>query len=154
MGSLEKKAYIFGSIFTLSNRLQVLGDKFDKNLTIKQWLLLAGIYKCDTDSPAISEIAALIGSSRQNIKKMGLILEKEGFVTLTKDSADARILRMSLTPKCHDYLLQREKEEIEFLSQLFYGFDSNEIESMAAGIEKLGKAVQKMEKLYSHEKEE
>lgn len=38
MNELEQQANIFGTIFVLSNRLQVLGDAFDKNITIKQWL--------------------------------------------------------------------------------------------------------------------
>ena len=45
MDYLEKKAYIFGSFFSLSNKLQAIGDKFDKNLTIKQWLLVVSIFK-------------------------------------------------------------------------------------------------------------
>jgi len=148
---LEKKAQIFGSIFTLANKLQALGDKFDKNLTIKQWLLLASIFKSDSDSPAISEVAAFIGTSRQNVKKMGVILEKEGFVTLTKDPNDARILRISFTRKCLDYLSKREKKEEEFLRQLFDGFEPNEIDVIAEGISKLESAIERMERIYSHE---
>lgn len=154
MKYLEKKAYIFGSIFALSNKLQTLGDKFDRGLTVKQWLLLISIFKCESDSPTISEVAALIGNSRQNVKKMALILEKEGFVTLTKDLSDARMLRISFTQKCRDYLQRRENKETEFLLQLFDGFDSNEIESLADGIAKLGKSIQQMERLYSYEEEE
>jgi len=74
MNYLEKKAYIFGSIFALSNKLQTLGDKFDRGLTVKQWLLLISIFKCESDSPTISEVAALIGNSRQNITPVLLSL--------------------------------------------------------------------------------
>ncbi|NLE25420.1 MAG: MarR family transcriptional regulator [Clostridiaceae bacterium] len=154
MDYLEKKAYIFGSFFSLSNKLQAIGDKFDKNLTIKQWLLLVSIFKSESDSPTISEVAALIGNSRQNVKKMGVILEKEGFVKLTKDPNDARMLRISFTPKCHDYFLQREKKETEFLLQLFDGFEPEELDALVNGIAKLGDSIQHMERVYSHEEEE
>ncbi|MDF2803210.1 MAG: MarR family transcriptional regulator [Anaerocolumna sp.] len=154
MDYLEEKAYIFGSIFTLSNKLQSLGDRFDHNLTIKQWLLLASIFKCDSDSPTISEVAALIGNSRQNVKKMILILEKEGFVSLIKDSNDARILRVRFTKNCQDYLLQREKKESEFLLKLFEEFNSSEIELLVKSISKLGKNISQMESLYNYEEEE
>ena len=30
------KGYIFATIFTLANKLQVIGDRFDPNVTIKQ----------------------------------------------------------------------------------------------------------------------
>jgi len=68
METLKKKGYIFASIFTLSNRLQVIGDKFDKDLTVKQWLLLAGILNSGKKAPTLTEVAAIIGSSRQNVK--------------------------------------------------------------------------------------
>lgn len=154
MDDLKEKAYIFGSIFTLSNKLQSLGDKFDKNLTVKQWLLLAGIFKSNSNSPTISEVADLIGNSRQNVKKMVLILEKRGFVMLQKDLKDARILRISLTEKCKEYLLKREKSETEYLEQLFEDFNSDEIKALADGISKLEKSIVKKERSYNYEDKE
>lgn len=148
MNDLEKKAHIFGSVFILANRLQVLGDKFDRNLTIKQWLLLVGILKNRGNSPTISEIASFIGNSRQNVKKMALLLEKKGFLKLEKDSNDARILRISLTSECHEYFHQREKRELEFFEKLYDGFDTNIIKSLDNGISKLEKNIIKMEKQY------
>ncbi|MDF2567766.1 MAG: MarR family transcriptional regulator [Oscillospiraceae bacterium] len=154
MNNLGEKAYIFGSIFTLSNKLQSLGDKLDNNLTVKQWLLLAGIFKCENDAPTITEVSSLIGNSRQNIKKMVLILEKEGFVTLQKDLNDARILRIGLTEKCLHYLKRREKKELQFLEQLFEGFDPNSVRSLSDGISKLDQNIIEMEKQYAYEKKE
>lgn len=145
MNALEEKAYIFGSIFTLSNRLQVLGDKFDENITIKQWLLLAAIFKNNSPSPTISEVASFIGNSRQNVKKMSLLLEKEGFLDLSKDENDGRIIRISLTKKCFDYFKHREKREDEFIEQLFRDFDVKEIHSIKMAIKKLDKNISEME---------
>lgn len=154
MSDIKEKAYIFGSIFTLSNKLQILGDKFDRNLTIKQWLLLAGIFKSESDTPTVSDVANLTGNSRQNAKKMLLRLEKEGFVMLQKDPGDARILRIILTEKCRDYFRQREKRELEFLEQLYEDFDTNLIKNLAKGISKLEKNIIEMEKQYDDEEEE
>lgn len=151
MNSMEEKAYIFGSIFTLSNRLQVLGDKFDENLTIKQWLLLVGIFKSESSSPTISEVAHIIGNSRQNVKKMALILDKEGFLELSKDKNDGRILRIGLTNQCLTYFKQREKKENEFIDQLFHKFDSNEVYAIKNAIMKLDKNISVMESQYVKE---
>lgn len=151
MDSAKEKAYIFGSIFTLANKLQVLGDKFDENLTIKQWLLLAGIHKSENEMPTISKIAELIGNSRQNVKKMVLILEKKGFVKIQKDSQDARAQRVSLTEECREYLLQRERRELEFLEQLFEDFKPTEINDLVNGISKLDKNIIKMAGLYGYD---
>lgn len=148
MDNIEEKAHIFGSVFILANRLQVLGDKFDGNLTIKQWLLLVGILKSSVDSPTISEVASFIGNSRQNVKKMALILEKKGFLNLEKDLNDARILRISLTMKCLDYFKQREQRELEFFEKLYVGFDANLIKGLDNGILKLEENIIEMEKEY------
>jgi len=148
MNDIEEKAHIFGSVFILANRLQVLGDKFDGNLTIKQWLLLVGILKNSGDSPTISEIASFIGNSRQNVKKMALILEKKGFLNLEKDLKDARILRISLTGKCQDYFKQRENRELEFFEKLYDGFDTVLIKGLDNGILKLEENIISMEKQY------
>ena len=148
MNDIEEKAHIFGSVFILANRLQVLGDKFDGNLTIKQWLLLVGILKNSGDSPTISEIASFIGNSRQNVKKMALILEKKGFLNLEKDSKDARILRISLTNKCQDYFKRRENRELGFFEKLYDGFDTVLIKGLDNGILKLEENIISMEKQY------
>lgn len=147
MKNPEEKAYIFGSIFTLSNRLQILGDKFDENITIKQWLLLAAIFKNSSPSPTISEVADIIGNSRQNVKKMSLILEKDGFLEMNKDKNDKRIIRIRLTQKCLDYFKGREKRENEFIEQLFQDFDVKEIHSMKMTMMKLAKNISKMESI-------
>ncbi|ASA25756.1 MarR family winged helix-turn-helix transcriptional regulator [Paenibacillus donghaensis] len=154
MNDIKDKGFIFGSIFTLSNKLQVLGDKFDRNLTVKQWLLLAGIYKSRNEMPTISEVAGIIGNSRQNVKKMVLILEKEGFVAIENDSNDARVQKIMLTKKCLDYMLQREKKELEFLEHLFEGFEPTELQEMVRSISKLEKNIIGMARLYHHEEKE
>ncbi|MBP1926959.1 DNA-binding MarR family transcriptional regulator [Sedimentibacter acidaminivorans] len=154
MDDLNEKAFIFGSIFTLSNKLQILGDKFDEYLTIKQWLLLAGISNSGSDSPTISEVATIIGSSRQNAKKMVSILEKRQFLTVRKDKDDARILRISLTEKCIGYFEERENRELKFIEQLYDGFDSTLIKSLCKGISKLEKNIGEMERYYDKREKE
>lgn len=145
MDSINEKAHIFGSIFIIANRLQVLGDKFDKNITIKQWLLLVGILKNSNTAPTISEVADLIGNSRQNVKKMALILEKKGFISLSKDPKDARILRVSLTDKCAAYFKKRENRELVFFEKLYEGYDTQLVKGLNDGITKLEENIIRME---------
>lgn len=39
MELLQKKAYVFGMIFLLSNKMQALGDKLDPQLTVNPSIL-------------------------------------------------------------------------------------------------------------------
>lgn len=143
MNGLEPKAYIFATIFTLSNRLQVLGDEFDKNITIKQWLFALGVSRFK-EPPTISEVANFIGYSRQNAKRIASALHKSGFVTISKDKNDARALRIELTPKCIEYFAERKKREVEFLEELFTGFDAKLTCNFYRGITRLDQNIKTM----------
>lgn len=152
MNDLDKKAYIFGSIFTLSNRLQVLGDAFDENITIKQWLFIACIAKLD-EAPTISEVAKFAGYSRQNAKRIAAALEKGGFVSIYKDKEDARILRIILMPKCKNYFASRDERELQFINELFNGFNTKSIDGLYSSLSWLAKNIEIMERENEYEKE-
>lgn len=141
----EQQAYILGAFLTLANRLQVLGDQLDEKITMKQWLLIAVILKSGSPAPALSDLAAMIGSSRQNVKKMALLLEKQGFVTLSKDEKDARILRVRLTEECMVYFAGRNREEEQFMDDLFQDFDAELTSGLFTGLTKLTDNITRME---------
>jgi DNA-binding MarR family transcriptional regulator len=141
---LEQKAYIFGTIFTLSNRLQVLGDEFDKNITIKQWLFILGVSRFE-EPPTVSEVASFIGYSRQNAKRIATALHERGYVKITKDKKDARALRIKLTSKCIEYFKKRDKREIEFLEEIFAGFDAELTHSIYKGLIRLEQNIKAMD---------
>jgi DNA-binding MarR family transcriptional regulator len=140
MELLQKKAYIFGTIFTLSNKLQVLGDKFDKNITTKQWLFIVGV-STFREPPTISELANFIGYSRQNAKRIAATLQESGYVAISKDESDARALRIELTPKCREYFAKRNQREIDFLEQLFAGFDAGLTQNLYLGLTRLERNI-------------
>ena len=140
MSKLERKAYIFGVIFTLSNKLQVLGDEFDENITTKQWFFILGVSKFQ-DPPTISEVANHIGYSRQNAKRIATALQKTGYVMISKDKNDARALRIELTLKCIEYFRTRDGREIEFLENIFTGFDAELTDGLYKGILRLAQNI-------------
>jgi len=143
MNELQQKAYIFGTIFTLSNRLQVLGDEFDTSITTKQWLFILGVSKFE-EPPTVSEVANLIGYSRQNAKRIAAALHEIGYVIISKDKNDARALRIKLTAKCIEYFKKRDKREIEFLEKIFTEFDADLINSLCKGLIRLEQNIKAM----------
>lgn len=145
MDELAQKAFIFAEIFAVSNKLQTLGDKLDRQITIKQWLLLAAISKSTVEVPSISEISALIGTSRQNVKKMALLLEKQGFVNIRKDPNDARVLRVVQTAQCVEHFKARYNMELEFLAKLFSGLNGAQLSGLCNGLIKLTDNINIME---------
>ena len=143
MNELKQKAYIFATIFTLSNRLQTLGDEFDENFTTKQWLFILAVSRFK-EPPTITEVANFIGYSRQNAKRIAADLQKAGHIILQKDENDARALRIIINPECIEYFKKRDKREIEFLEQIFTGFDAELTNSVYKGFVKLDKNIKEM----------
>ncbi|MNC38886.1 hypothetical protein D3C75_875170 [compost metagenome] len=96
----------------------------------------------------------MIGSSRQNVKKMALLLEKQGFVALTKDEKDARILRVRLTEKCMVYFSGRNREEEQFMDDLFKDFNAELTSGLFTGLTRLTDNITRMEAGSSDEEKE
>lgn len=139
------QAYIYGGIFALSNKLQLLGDKFDPNISTKQWLLIAIIASFKNEAPTISMAAERVGSSRQNVKKMAAILEKRGFLAINKDKQDGRIQRLELTKYCIDYFKQRSEREERYIENLYTDFNEALYIGLYRGMKKLEENIIRME---------
>ncbi len=134
MNNQDKQKYIFGSLFLLANKLQVKGDAYlaDDEMTTKQWFLIVMISQFKDTPPMLSEVANLMGSTRQNVK---------GFLVIEKDQNDNRILRLRLTEKNNKFWDKRDAKDNSFVENLFKNFTKEEIDVMYHGIEKMLEAV-------------
>jgi DNA-binding MarR family transcriptional regulator len=126
----EAQAVLFGRVFVLAQHLTRLTDAAlaDWDLTTRQWLLLAILFRAFPDSaPSLTEAAEVYGSSRQNVKQIALGLEARGFVRLQPDPVDGRTTRIERTDR------QRVFDEPEgrakglaLLAQAFDGLSRDE----------------------------
>jgi len=134
---MSKAKYVFAAIFSLSNRWQTLGDRIDSTISLKQWFVLAIIANSTSKTNNLGDIAKSYGTSRQNIKKIAIILEKKGFLSLKKDPNDKRSLQLTLTEKCYEYLKSRHQQEALYFMSVFSDVDKEIIESLYEGTKKL-----------------
>ncbi|WP_321301997.1 MarR family transcriptional regulator [uncultured Sphaerochaeta sp.] len=151
MSDDEMKANVFGSLFLVANRLQVLGDQIDAQISTKQWLLLAVLLSCENQRCSLTELSKRTGSSRQNIKKMALILEKRGFLKLTRSDEDKRTVLLQPTQACLSHLKTREGDERAFVDAFFADFDTEMIMVMQKSITQWMKNLGRMEDTYGKE---
>ena len=134
---ISPREYIYMAIHMLANRLQILGDRFDPTVSSKQWHVLAVISKFDKKQPNIGDVARILGTSRQNIKKIVNILQHRGFIRMEKDKSDMRNILLYLTDHCDEYYKSREHLENEYLTNLFSGIDDSGLYSLMSGMGKL-----------------
>ncbi|XID93734.1 MarR family winged helix-turn-helix transcriptional regulator [Paenibacillaceae bacterium WGS1546] len=141
----EHKGTVFASLFLIANRLQVLGDRLDKHVTVKQWLLIAILFRSMPARLAVKDIARIVGATHQNVMQMARSLEGKGFLEISTDADDRRMKRIGLTQQCLEYFRTREDKETTFLNDLFNGFNGAELEQFHLFIERLMLNISAME---------
>lgn len=122
----------------LANKLQAVADKRVSDLSTKQWFLLRNLIDLPVDPPpTITMLAKETDTSRQNVRKMLEVLERQGYVTLNKSQADHRSQTVTLT-KCGGQVLGKVAKEAQpFFEELFSGLTDEECEASAGVIVKI-----------------
>ncbi|SES27098.1 MarR family winged helix-turn-helix transcriptional regulator [Salipaludibacillus aurantiacus] len=145
----DNKKYIFGSLFLLVNKLQAKGDQWlagKEGMTLRQWFLTAMIMYSGERTPALGEVADLMGTSHQNAKQVANKLEKNGFIEFSKDMKDRRVLRLTLTKKSTEFWKEQEGESNEFLTNLFYDLTEEELAVTKRVINKMITSLENLNK--------
>lgn len=138
MDRTEKEEYIIGCVSLLSNKLSQAGDTIFPDITFKQWFLLMMISKMEPGQEKnINSISKIVGTSRQNIKKMLISLETKGYVVIKKSVHDLRALKVELTDKTYQYFLENTDIAAQQANQLFKRFSHDEINSLICNLQKL-----------------
>lgn len=134
---------VFSSIFILQNRMQTAGEKIQTQISMKQWLLLA-MLGCCPQPHTLTNVGTLMGCSRQNVKKLALALEKQGFVRLI--AGDSNSVQLELTEKVAEYAQEIGERHTRTLQLLFEDFSEEEIEQLFRLYAKLYAGVERVEK--------
>ena len=143
MNDDEFKKKLFGIIFFVANRLEVLSNRrlAGSGLTVKQWMLLIIAEKSSDSKVKISDAARELGTSHQNIKQMASSLEQKGFIKITRNPDDRRALILAVTEKSKKYWEERHMNDNAFIETLMGNFDSNEIETFTGYLFRLYAAM-------------
>lgn len=145
MHNMDKQRYIFGRVFLLSNRLQVIGDQvLGEEMTISQWLLSMGIAQFGDSSPTLGEVAHLMGTSHQNVKQLALKLRERGFLEIEKDFQDLRLIRLKLTHRNKNFCKRRQIQMQDFLIELFKNLSQQEMDTLCDCLNKLYENILKL----------
>jgi len=141
---MPKTAFIYSAIFSLANRMQAIGDRLDPTVSTKQWFVLAAVSRFTKTPPNIGDVAQLMGTSRQNIKKIANILERKGYMQMRKNPRDLRNTQLFLTDSCYEYFKSREQQENEYVTAIFHGMDEEMLDMLCSGMGKLIENIDRM----------
>lgn len=132
---------LFSSIFILQNRLQTACEKIQTDISMKQWLLLAMLEECP-EPKTLTNVGRLMGCSRQNVKKLAVVLERKGYLSVTEAG---NTVCLAGTGKIVDYSKEMDERRGTVLKLLFSEFSEDEIAQFYALHGKLYTGMERVE---------
>ncbi len=121
---------LFGGTFVLANKLQFVADKSVAGLSTKQWLLLRTIKDMPGEPPpTITQIAAEMDSTRQNVAKMLDKLERDGLIAVEESSLDRRSRCVRITEAGLQHTGRVAANAEGFMKRLFEGILPEELDA-------------------------
>ena len=139
----EREAGIREDILLLSGFFETFGNRGMSGITPKQLRLLETIASFSADRLTLSALAEAAGSTRQNIKKMTLLLERGGWIRVQKDERDQRILRIGITESGRNAIAQASAQRLENLEEAFAGLDEKTLKAVAKALARVKKNCQR-----------
>jgi DNA-binding MarR family transcriptional regulator len=103
----------FRLIVLLAQELRTLMDQLLRGdgLTTQQAALITVVDMLGT--PSISQAAAALGSTHQNVRQLADSLGRKGFLQISTDESDARVRRLRTTEKSRSYWGERSAADQE-----------------------------------------
>ena len=125
------------SLFSVTNKLQMQGDKYLKDLTIRQMLAIPAIIHALTGKATINHIAKALGTTKQNAKQIVDALAKKNYVSVAPSELDKRAVNITVTPGSEQaFGLCSERTDI-FLADIFHDFTTEDLEALCTLLNKL-----------------
>jgi len=132
LSGLSEEEMIYGLLFAVSNKLQACADKILPDITSRQHFLLIVLSLFKDKYPSLKEVAGVVGSSYQNVKKLADNLEKKGFIELKRDEHDKRKYNLMMTDRVST-LSEVINEETEiFMRGLYEGLTKEDLRHTVA----------------------
>lgn len=139
---LHQKQAIFSSIFVIQNRMQTALEKLHKDISAKQWLLLAMVSSFDGPC-TLTNIGKLMGCSRQNVKQLALALKQKDYISLVPGNNNS--LCIELTDKAREYAKQMDGINAKALDLLFAGLSNDDTNNLYLLYGKLYQGLKNLE---------
>lgn len=134
--NIDDRYAIYGMVFSLSNRIQMLGDREFDNITLKQQFLMIALELFD-EPPTLKEMGELIGCSYQNVKRMAVHLQKEGYLDMVQDAKDKRKLLLINTGKAEKTAELSSEKIADFMSILYRDIPQQDLRVVLSTLKKM-----------------
>ncbi|WP_297421091.1 MarR family transcriptional regulator [Clostridium sp.] len=121
----------FSSLFSVSNKIQIIGDQHCAPLTSRQYMTMLAILHLPKDETTLINVAKKLGTTKQNVTQLVKSLEKKSFISIMSSQKDKRAVNISLTDQGIDAMIKCGKDVgVNFMADIFKDFTREEIETL------------------------
>ena len=121
----------YSSLISVSNKLQITGDKYCEPLTSRQYMTMLAVLHLPKDETTLINIAKKLGTTKQNITQLVKSLEKKDFIAIIPSKKDKRSVNVCVTDLGMDIMVTSGKDAgINFMADIFKDFTKEEIETL------------------------
>ncbi len=129
-GSHATALRAFRLLSVVATQLRRLSDaRFRKDAITSRQATLITIAK-ELGRPSLSEVAAVMSTSHQNVKQIALGLERRGFVRIVSDGDDSRVRRLVVTAKNDRFWAARDADDAAAIAGWFDVCTRRELDSL------------------------
>lgn len=137
LADVSERLMMYGMLFSLSNRIQTIGDSQFDDITMKQHFLMIVLNMLIPYQPTLKETGELIGCSYQNVKRMAAQLEKSGYLHILPDAKDRRKQRLVATEKFVQVNAEKQAMADAFMNRLYDGITDAQLRSAIEVLQKM-----------------
>ena len=124
-------------LFSVTNKLQMQGDKQLQDITIRQMLAIPALIHAPNGMATVNHLARSLGTSRQNAKQIVDAMERKGYLSIAPSEQDRRAVNITVTPEGQKAFRTCSERTDEFLAHIFNWFSSEELENFCNLLQKL-----------------
>lgn len=125
------------TLFSLTNKLQIQGDKYLEDMTIRQVPIIPIIFHAPDGKATINYIARNMGTSKQNVKQIVDAMERKGYLSVVPSDQDKRTVNVTITLGGEKAFRKCSERIDEFLANIFNSFRTEDLETICTLLQKL-----------------
>ena len=125
------------TLFLVTNKLQMQGDKHLGDLTIRQILAIPALFHAPDGKATINHIARSMGTTKQSAKQIVDAMKKKGYLSVISSEQDKRAVNIEITEAGQQAFSRCSERTDEFLADIFSNFTAEELERLCMLLQKL-----------------
>ena len=125
------------TLFSVTNKLQMQGDKQLQDITIRQMLAIPALVHAPDGRATINHLARSMGTTKQSAKQIVDAMQKKGYLSVAPSEQDKRAVNVTVTEEGHDAFKACSERTDEFLANIFDSFTTEDLENLCILLKKL-----------------